>query len=357
MTSLALFDFPVVSNAVGGEVPSNRIFAHVAGGRVILQKILRFVEEDLARVELEIQQQLISEVDRIGEIGGYLLFSGGKRVRPILLLLTAKLAGYSGERLYPLSAMVEFMHTATLLHDDVIDHSHLRRGFPTVNSRWGSALSILVGDFLYAKAMALVVDDGDAGILKEITRVTMRMTEGQVMETLKIGDASLTEAEYQRIIDQKTAALFGACCYIGGALGHLPAAKRDDLRRFGLTFGTAFQLVDDALDFTGKEQSLGKPVGSDLREGKMTLPVLVTLQRASIDESEVITRFVRGDDQSPEAFQHIVALIQKYDGIEYALREAGRYVEQAELALQGFADGPAYDLLMELADFIIKREV
>jgi octaprenyl-diphosphate synthase len=324
---------------------------------VILQKILRFLEEDLAHVELEIQRQLNSEVDQIGEIGRYLLFSGGKRIRPMLLLLTAKLAGYTGGRLYPLSAMVEFMHTATLLHDDVIDHSHLRRGYPTVNSRWGSALSILVGDFLYAKAMALVVDDGDAQILKEITRVTMRMTEGQVMETLKIGDTSLTEAEYEQIIRQKTAALFGACCYIGGALGALPVEKMEALRRFGLTFGSAFQLVDDALDFIGKEQRLGKPVGSDLREGKVTLPVIVTLQHASSDELEIIQRFVRGDDRSPETFQRIVALIQKYDGIEYALREAGRYVEQAELELQGFADGEAYDLLMELADFIVKREV
>jgi octaprenyl-diphosphate synthase len=324
---------------------------------VILQKILRFAEEDLARVELEIRQQLSSEVDRIGEIGRYLLLSGGKRIRPILLLLTAKLAGYSGERIFPLSAMIEFMHTATLLHDDVIDHSHLRRGHPTVNSRWGSALSILVGDFLYAKAMALVVDDGDPQILKEITRVTMTMTEGQVMETLRIGDTGLTEAEYGQIIRQKTAALFGACCYIGGVLGGLPAERSEGLRRFGITFGSAFQLVDDALDFTGKEQRLGKPVGSDLREGKVTLPVIITLQHASPDESALIDRFVRGDDRSPEAFQDIVALIQKYNGIEYALREAERFVEQAELELQRFADGPAYDLLMELADFIVKREV
>jgi octaprenyl-diphosphate synthase len=324
---------------------------------VTLQKILRFAEEDLARVELEIQQQLNSEVDQIGEIGRYLLLSGGKRIRPILLLLTAKLAGYTGRRLFPLSAMIEFMHTATLLHDDVIDHSHLRRGYPTVNSRWGSALSILVGDFLYAKAMALVVDDGDPHILKEITRVTMTMTEGQVMETLRIGDTSLTEAEYRQIIRQKTAALFGACCYIGGVLGGLPTARTEGLRHFGMTFGSAFQLVDDALDFIGNEQRLGKPVGSDLREGKVTLPVIVALQHASPDESEVVCRFVRGEDQSPEAFQDIVALIQKYDGIEYALREAGRLVEQAELELQRFADGPTYDLLMELTDFIVKREV
>jgi len=324
---------------------------------VILQKILRFAEEDLARVELEIRQQLSSEVDRIGEIGRYLLLSGGKRIRPILLLLTAKLAGYSGERIFPLSAMIEFMHTATLLHDDVIDHSHLRRGHATVNSRWGSALSILVGDFLYAKAMALVVDDGDPQILKEITRVTMTMTEGQVLETLRVGDTSLTGAEYRQIIRQKTAALFGACCYIGGVLGGLPAERSEGLRRFGITFGSAFQLVDDALDFTGKEQRLGKPVGSDLREGKVTLPVIITLQHASPNESAIIDRFVRGDDRSPEAFQDIVALIQRYNGIEYALREAERFVEQAELELQGYADGPAYDLLMELADFIVKREV
>jgi octaprenyl-diphosphate synthase len=324
---------------------------------VTLQKILCFAQEDLARVELEIQQQLNSEVDQIAEIGRYLLLSGGKRIRPILLLLTAKLAGYSGERIFPLSAMIEFMHTATLLHDDVIDHSHLRRGYPTVNSRWGSALSILVGDFLYAKAMTIVVADGDPQILKEITRVTMTMTEGQVVETLRIGDTSLTEAEYRRIIRQKTAALFGACCYIGGVLGGLPAERTEGLRRFGITFGSAFQLVDDTLDFIGKEQRLGKPVGSDLREGKVTLPIIVTLQHASPAESEVIFRFIRGDDRSPEVFEHIVALIQKCDGIEYALREAGRLVEQAELELQGFADGQVYELLMELADFIVKREV
>jgi octaprenyl-diphosphate synthase len=324
---------------------------------VVLQKILRFAEEDLAHIELEIQQQLHSEVDQIGEIGRYLLLSGGKRIRPILLLLTAKLAGYHGTRLFPLSAMVEFMHTATLLHDDVIDHSHLRRGYPTVNSQWGSALSILVGDFLYAKAMALVVDDGDPQILKEITRVTMTMTEGQVMETIRTGDISLTEADYRQIIRQKTAALFGACCYIGGVLGGLSADRLEGLRRFGITFGSAFQLVDDALDFVGKEQRLGKPVGSDLREGKVTLPVIVTLQHASAEESAPILHFVRGDDRSPEAFQAIVALIQRYNGIEYALREAERFVEQAELELQGFADGQAYDLLMELTDFVVKREV
>jgi len=324
---------------------------------VILQKILRFAEEDLARVELEIRQHLHSDVDQIGEIGRYLLFSGGKRIRPILLLLTAKLAGYEGERVFPLSAMVEFMHTATLLHDDVIDHSYLRRGYPTVNSRWGSALSILIGDFLYAKAMALVVEDGDPLILKEITGVTMTMTEGQVMETLKTGDLSLTLEEYRRIIRQKTAALFGACCFIGGVLGGLPMAKTEGLRRFGLTFGTAFQLVDDALDFIGKEQRLGKPVGSDLREGKMTLPVLIALQHATPEEVALIAEFVRSPDKSPTAFHDIVAVIQKYDGIEYALKEAGRYVEQAKLELQAFADGPAYDLLMELTDFIVKREV
>jgi octaprenyl-diphosphate synthase len=202
-----------------------------------------------------------------------------------------------------------------------------------------------------------VVQDGDPRILKEITEVTMTMTEGQVMETLKIGDTALTGAEYQQIIGQKTAALFGACCYIGGVLGGLATAKCEGLRRFGITFGSAFQLVDDALDFTGKEQTLGKPVGSDLREGKVTLPVIITRQHASPAESALIDRFVRGDDQSPEAFQEIVSLVQRYNGIEYALREAERCVEQAELELQGFADGPAYELLMELADFVVKREV
>lgn len=324
---------------------------------MILEKILQFVEGDLARVELEIQQQLHSEVEQICEIGRYLLLSGGKRVRPLLLLLTSHMAGYTGERKFPLSAMVEFMHTATLLHDDVIDHSYLRRGYPSVNSRWGNALSILVGDFLYAKAMALVVEDGDPDILREITHVTMTMTEGQVLETLKCGDLGLSEAIYLKIIRQKTAALFGACCFMGASLGALPTARAEGLRRFGLAFGSAFQLVDDTLDFVGKEQRLGKPVGSDLREGKVTLPLIVTLQNALTDEAALIERFVHGEDKSPEVFQRIVELIQKYHGIEYALHEAGRYVQEAKRELQPFADGPAYDLLLELTDFIVKREI
>jgi octaprenyl-diphosphate synthase len=324
---------------------------------VILEKILQFVEEDLARVELEIQQQLRSEVEQICEIGRYLLLSGGKRIRPLLLLLTAKLTGDAGNRKFPLSAMVEFMHTATLLHDDVIDHSHLRRGYPSVNSRWGNALSILVGDFLYAKAMALVVEDGDPHILREITGVTMTMTEGQVLETLKSGDLGLTEEIYRKIIRQKTAALFGACCFMGGTLARLSTERAAGLRRFGLAFGSAFQLVDDTLDFVGKEQRLGKPVGSDLLEGKVTLPLIITLQNALRDEAALIERFVHGEDKSAEAFQRIVQLIQKYNGIEYTLKEAGRYVQEAKRELQPFADGPAYDLLMELTDFIVKREI
>lgn len=322
-----------------------------------LQKILQFAEEDLTRVEAEIQHQLHSEVELIYEIGRYLLCSGGKRIRPILLLLAARLAGYTGDRQFPLSAMIEFMHTATLLHDDVIDHSHLRRGYPTVNSRWGNALSILVGDFLYAKAMALVVADGDPTILGEITRVTMTMTEGQVLETLKIGDLGLTEAEYFKIVRQKTAALFGACCVIGGVLGGLPKAKTERLRRFGLSFGSAFQLVDDTLDFVGKEQLLGKPVGGDLREGKVTLPLIVTLKNAIPAEAELVSRFMHGPAKSVEDLQHIITLIQKYHGVEYALQEAGRYVHQAKQELQAFADCPVYDLMLELTDFIVQREV
>jgi octaprenyl-diphosphate synthase len=215
----------------------------------------------------------------------------------------------------------------------------------------------LVGDFLYAKAMALVVADGDPTILREITRVTMTMTEGQVMETLKSGDLDLTEGEYLQIIHRKTASLFGACCFIGGALGSLPAAHGEGLRRFGLNFGSAFQLVDDTLDFVGKEQHLGKPIGSDLREGKVTLPLIVALQNALPAESAVILRFVNGQDQSSETFQRIVNLIQKYQGIELARKEASRYVQEAKRELQAFADGPAYNLLLELTDFIVKREV
>jgi octaprenyl-diphosphate synthase len=205
--------------------------------------------------------------------------------------------------------------------------------------------------------MALVVDDGDPQILKEITRVTMTMTEGQVMETLKVGDTTLSESAYLRIVQQKTAALFGACCFIGGVLGGLPATRCEGLRRFGLTFGNAFQLVDDALDFIGKEERLGKPVGSDLREGKVTLPVIITLQNALPEESAIILEFIGGEDKSTAAFQRVLSLMQKYNGIDYALKEAGRYVEQAKLELQAFADGPAYDLLMELTDFITKRDI
>ena len=252
------------------------------GGRGVadLRDIIQLVEEDLARVEEIFEAQFRSDVGLVGEIGRYIREGGGKRIRPALLLLACRLCGYRGDRAITLASVVEFIHTATLLHDDIIDEATVRRGKRSVNSRWGNDITVLLGDFLYTKSMSMALSQDNLPILRLLSDVTLRMIEGELLEIERNGDLRMSEAQHIDIIRRKTADLFAACMSIGAILGEVSEDKRRALTSYGLNLGICFQMVDDLLDFTADEKVLGKPVNNDLREGKLTLPVIFLLRKA-----------------------------------------------------------------------------
>ena len=247
---------------------------------MLYREMRRFVEADLQQVETTIAGHLDTDVPFIEETARYVLSSGGKRIRPALLILSARLCGCADPRMYELSTVIEFIHTATLLHDDVMDNADLRRGNPTVHSLWGNEISILIGDYLYAKAMSLALADKDHLVMETVSEVTVEMAKGQVIETLKQRDLGISEAEYYRIIALKTASLFAASCKIGAVIGGIPPQERARVEAFGHHLGMAFQMADDTLDFVSPADKLGKPVNNDLKEGKITLPIISLLQQA-----------------------------------------------------------------------------
>ena len=236
------------------------------------------VRADLEAVEREFARQVQSQVHVIPEIGNYLQKSGGKRVRPAVLLMSARLCGYTGPRAILNAAVVEFIHTATLVHDDIIDDADVRRGRKAVHSQWGNDVTVLAGDFLYIKSMAMALTQDTLDIVRLLCDVTLRMIEGELYQLTKNGVVDLSEDEHFEIIRRKTAYLFGGCAQIGGMLGEVGAEKEQALREYGFNLGIMFQLVDDLLDFTGAAEALGKPIGGDLREGKITLPIIHLLE-------------------------------------------------------------------------------
>ncbi|MDD1749050.1 MAG: polyprenyl synthetase family protein, partial [Methanothrix sp.] len=246
-----------------------------------IQDVFHYFGNDLKRVEEHMEMYLRSEVRLIPEIIHHLIGSGGKRFRPLLLLATSELCGYCGERRYPLSAMIEFIHTATLLHDDVIDHADTRRGEASANRVWGNAASVLVGDFLYSKSFRLMTDDGNLAIIKLISTTTNTMSEGEIVQLMKTGDTKITEKEYLSIVEKKTSILISAACAIGAILGNSTDGQIEALTRFGMRMGTAFQITDDTLDYVAREEEFGKAIGQDLKEGKLTLPLIRTMKKCT----------------------------------------------------------------------------
>ena len=242
------------------------------------------VREDLEAVEREFARQVQSQIHVIPEIGNYLLKSGGKRVRPAVLLMAARLSGYTGPRAVLNAAVVEFIHTATLVHDDIIDDADVRRGRKAVHSQWGNDVTVLAGDFLYIKSMAMALTQDTLDVVRLLCDVMLRMIEGEIYQLTKNGVVDLSEEEHFEIIRRKTAYLFGGCAQIGGMLGEVGAEKEQALREYGFSLGIMFQLVDDLLDFTGAAEALGKPIGGDLREGKITLPLIHLLNNGGSEE-------------------------------------------------------------------------
>src|SRR6478672_2183001 len=273
-----------------------------------LAQIFEPIREDLEAVEAEFARHIQSRVALIPEMGRYIQNSGGKRVRPAVLLMAARLGGYTGDRAVLNASVVEFIHTATLVHDDIIDGADLRRGRLAVHSRWGNDITVLLGDYLYIKSMAMALTQDSLDIVRLLCDVTLRMIEGELYQLTKSGDVDISEDEHFEIIRRKTAYLFGGCAQIGGVLGGMTKEQEVALREFGFNLGIAFQLVDDLLDYTADETALGKPVGGDLREGKVTLPIIYLLQRGGQDADTLIRDAVRDRAVTQDQWREILRL-------------------------------------------------
>src|SRR5262245_10093668 len=321
-----------------------------------LKDIVRLVEDDLGKVEEVFRTQVRSDVPLVGEIGRYVQEGGGKRVRPALLLLASRLSGYRGERAVTLASTVEFIHTASLLHDDIIDEATTRRGRRSVNSRWGNDVTVLLGDFLYTKSMAMALSQDNLRILRLLSDVTLRMIEGEILEIERDGDLHITEDAHLDIIKRKTAHLFSACMRIGAMLGDVGDERERALADYGLDLGICFQLVDDLLDFTADEKVLGKPVANDLREGKLTLPAIFMMRRAGARGAEVVSRVLEDRGFERVSRDEIVRLARECGALEEARTLAERYAERARRDLLAFERSPYREALAILPDFILSRD-
>jgi octaprenyl-diphosphate synthase len=322
-----------------------------------LAQLFEPVREDLERVDQAFLQHIDSRVELIPQIGRYLQSSGGKRVRPAVMLMAARLAGQvSGEMPVLYASVIEFIHTATLVHDDIIDDSELRRGRLAVHSRWGNDITVLLGDYLYIKSLGMALTYDRVDVLRVLCDITLKMIEGELYQLTKNGDLDITEDEYFDIIRRKTAFLFAGSARIGGMVGTITPAQVDALWEYGFNLGIAFQLVDDLLDYTADQTALGKPIGGDLREGKMTLPAILLRQRAEQEARPLIEQVAGGGDVAPEAWRQIAALLREYDIVPQVMRQAASYVEAAKGQLQVFPEGRERESLLGLADFVLARE-
>ncbi len=322
-----------------------------------IQDVFRSYGDDLKSVEEHMEMYLRSEVHLIPEVIHHLIGSGGKRFRPLLLLATSALCGYRGEKRYPMSAVIEFIHTATLLHDDVIDAAETRRGKISANNVWGNAASVLVGDFLYSKSFKLMTEHGNLAIIKLLSTTTNTMSEGEVFQLIKCGDINMTEKEYLTIIEKKTSTLISAACAVGGILGNASDSQIEALTRFGMRLGSAFQITDDTLDYVAKEEEFGKAVGKDLEEGKITLPLIRTLKKCKPEEKNMIRRAVENKEQDTQLIADIISMINHYDGINYSLNKAKTYIGEGKGYLGPFDDSEPKASLLAISEYIVERRL
>ena len=315
------------------------------------------IRADLEAVDREFGRHVQSQVELIPKIGQYIQTSGGKRIRPAVLLMAARLGGYTGDRAPLYGAVVEFIHTATLVHDDIIDDADLRRGRLAVHSRWGNDITVLLGDYLYIKSMALALTHDTLDLVRVLCDVTLHMIEGELYQLTKNGDADIAEDEHFDIIRRKTAYLFGGCAQIGGMLGKISTEREQALREYGFNLGVAFQLVDDLLDFTGNTGAVGKPIGSDLREGKVTLP-LIHLQQQSRDgaASGIIRGIISSRAVTEAQWSELLRLLKEHGSIDYAYRRAVEFAERAKKQLAIFPPSAEREALLALPDYVLSRD-
>jgi octaprenyl-diphosphate synthase len=322
-----------------------------------LEIVFKCIGDDLEKVDQEFRNNLRSNVPIISAIGEYLLLSGGKRFRAKLLLLSSKLCGYRGDVHISMASLIEFIHTATLLHDDVVDRAELRRGIDSANSKWGNEASVLVGDFLFTKCFSLLVQSGNWKILQIMSKATTTMAEGELEELVRTNDLSLTEDGYLSIITRKTASLISAATQIGAILGHVSEEKERALSEFGMNVGIAFQLIDDHLDYTSNEEEFGKKIGIDLQDGKITLPLIHTLHHCNKKEEAFIRETVESKPIIKDKFFRVVEIIHRYRGIQYTWEKARDYVERAKSYLHLFPGSKEKEALYALANYVLERRL
>jgi octaprenyl-diphosphate synthase len=320
-----------------------------------LEPLSGLVADDLQAVNRLIIQHMQSPVALIPQLASHIVAAGGKRLRPMLTLASAKLCGYQGERHLGLAACVEFIHTATLLHDDVVDASDLRRGLATANAVWGNKPSVLVGDFLFSRAFQLMVADGSLDVLRILSNASAVIAEGEVLQLMTANDTSSDEGTYMQVIEAKTAALFAAACRVGAVVAGRPTDEELALERFGSGFGIAFQLVDDVLDYSALQAELGKTVGDDFRDGKITLPVVLAFQRGNAAERAFWRRCVEDQEQHDGDLEQAIEYLQRHGALADTMARARQHAAAAREALEGFADGAAKAALLEVVDFCVER--
>ncbi|MEQ8246062.1 MAG: polyprenyl synthetase family protein [Alphaproteobacteria bacterium] len=320
-----------------------------------LTRLKSLVAGDLERVNQVILHHMQSRVPLIPQLAGHLVASGGKRIRPMLTLAAAKLCAYEGQRHINLAACVEFIHTATLLHDDVVDDSALRRGVETANALWGNEASVLVGDFLFSRAFQVMVADGSLRVLEILSGASAVIAEGEVHQLLTTNDTTTSEDTYLDVIAAKTAALFAAACRIGAVVADRSRQEEEALDGYGRNLGIAFQLVDDALDYSSHSITLGKTVGDDFREGKITLPVILAYRRGNDEERRFWRRTMEDTDQSESDIQRAIGLMEKYHALRDTVERARHYGAKAKDALGIFPNTSEKQTLLDLVDFCIDR--
>jgi octaprenyl-diphosphate synthase len=319
-----------------------------------LDNLKQLLAEDMAAVDRVIRARLHSEVVLVNQVGEYIVNSGGKRLRPALVLLSAQALGYRGEQHYNLAAVVEFIHTATLLHDDVVDESELRRGHETANALFGNAASVLVGDFLYSRAFQMMVDAGEMRVMQVLADATNIIAEGEVLQLLNCHDADVDIPNYMRVIHYKTAKLFEAAMRLGAILGKASAADEDAAAKYGMHLGTAFQLVDDVLDYSADEAQTGKHLGDDLAEGKPTLPLIYAMQHGTAEQAAVVRAAIEQGDVG--RFAEVLEIIRETGALEFTRQQALREAEAACGAISSFADSQYKQSLVQLALFAAQRQ-
>ncbi len=349
--------------AIGGKGGERGVFVALlasarggdAKGPATLDRLTALLKADLDRVNALILERMQSPVALIPQLAGHIIAAGGKRLRPMLTLATARMCGYRGDRHLALAAAVEFIHTATLLHDDVVDASDLRRGLATANAVWGNKSSVLVGDFLFSRAFQLMVEDGSLRVLDILSSASAVIAEGEVLQLVTSNDTETTEESYLAVIQAKTAQLFAAASRIGAVLADRPPAEEQALEAFGRSLGIAFQLVDDMLDYSAEQAELGKTVGDDFREGKITLPVVLALRHASEAERSFWRRTLEDLEQTESDLDHAIELMMRHGTLAATLERARHYGAAARRALAVFREGPEKRALDEAIDFCLAR--